>query len=121
MIESGGGVIVNCSAVAGIVGAPFVPAYVAAKHGVVGLTKAAAIEYGAQGIRVNAVCPGVIETPMVRVAMSDEVIGSIVAQTPAARVGTPDEVAGAVLWLCAAESGFVTGQAIAIDGGWTSR
>lgn len=121
MIESGGGSIVNCSAVAGIVGAPFVPAYVASKHGVTGLTKAAAIEYGTHGIRVNAVCPGVIATPMVREALGDEVVESIVSQTPIPRVGSPSEVASAVLWLCARESAFVTGQAIVIDGGWTAR
>jgi NAD(P)-dependent dehydrogenase (short-subunit alcohol dehydrogenase family) len=121
MIESGGGSIVNCSAVAGIVGAPFVPAYVASKHGVTGLTKAAALEYGTHNIRVNAVCPGVIETPMVREALGDDVVGSIVSQTPISRVGTPAEVASAVLWLCASESAFVTGQAIVIDGGWTAR
>lgn len=121
MIASGGGSIVNCSAVAGIVGAPFVPAYVAAKHGVTGLTKAAAIEYGSQQIRVNSVCPGVIETPMVRAGLSEELVASIVAQTPSARVGSPGEVAATVLWLCADESAFITGQSIAIDGGWTAR
>lgn len=121
MIASGGGSIVNCSAVAGVVGAPFVPAYVAAKHGVTGITKAAAIEYGAQKIRVNAVCPGVIDTPMVRMALSAEIMESIVAQTPLVRVGTTEEVASAVLWLCDEGSAFVTGQAIAMDGGWTAR
>lgn len=121
MIATGGGSIVNCSAVAGIVGAPFVPAYVASKHGVTGLTKAAALEYGADRIKVNTVCPGVIETPMVRSALTEEVIEAIVAQTPAARTGTPEEVASAVLWLCSDGSGFVTGQSIVIDGGWTAR
>lgn len=121
MVASGGGSIVNCSAVAGIVGAPFVPAYVASKHGVTGLTKAAALEYGPRRVRVNAVCPGVIDTPMVRAALNHDLVETIVGQTPVNRVGTPEEVASAVLWLCAEGSGFVTGQAIVIDGGWTAR
>lgn len=121
MVAGGGGSIVNCSAVAGVVGAPFVPAYVASKHGVTGLTKAAALEYGCHKIRVNAVCPGVIDTPMVHDALSHEVLEAIVAQTPVSRVGTPEEVASAVVWLCADGAAFVTGQAIIIDGGWTAR
>lgn len=121
MLKSGGGVIVNCASVAGVVGAPFVPAYVAAKHGVVGLTKAAALEYARQGIRVNAVCPGMIDTPMSRAGMTEEVRQMLLAESPLGRLGQPEEVASAVLWLCEESAGFVNGQAISVDGAWTSR
>lgn len=121
MLKTGGGSIVNCASIAGIVGAPYVPAYVAAKHGVVGLTKAAALEYARQGIRVNAVCPGIIETPMTRKGLTPDIKAQLVEETPMGRIGSPAEIAAAVLWLCDANSSFVTGQAIAVDGGWTTR
>lgn len=121
MLKSGGGSIVNCASVAGLVGAPFVPAYVAAKHGVVGLTRAASLEYARQGIRVNAVCPGMIDTPMSRRGMTPEITAALVAESPIGRQGQPAEVAAMVLALCDASMSFVTGQAIAVDGGWTVR
>ncbi len=121
MLKTGGGSIVNCASIAGIVGAPYVPAYVAAKHGVVGLTKAAALEYARQGIRVNAVCPGIIETPMTRKGLTPDIKAQLVEETPIGRIGSPAEIASAVLWLCDANSSFLTGQAIAVDGGWTTR
>jgi NAD(P)-dependent dehydrogenase (short-subunit alcohol dehydrogenase family) len=121
MLENGGGSIVNCASVAGIIGAPYVPAYVAAKHGVVGLTKAAALEYASRGIRVNAVCPGMIDTPMSRKAMTPEVRSALLAESPIGRLGDPSEVAAAVFWLCDDGASYLTGQAIAIDGAWTSR
>jgi len=121
MLEAGGGSIVNCSSVAGIVGAPFLSAYVAATHGVVGLTRGAALEYGRQGIRVNAICPAMIDTPMSRKFMDAEISEMMISQSPMGRFAAPSEVASAVLWLFDDQNGFVTGQAIAIDGGWTAR
>lgn len=120
--QEAGGAIVNCSSVAGLVGFAGIPAYVASKHGVVGLTRNAALEYAQQKIRVNAVCPGAIETPMLDRLMSAGVPReSIVATEPVGRLGKPEEIAAAVLWLCGGDASFVTGQAIAIDGGWTAR
>lgn len=122
MLENGGGAIVNCSSVAGLVGAPNLSAYVAAKHGIVGLTKSAALEYASQGIRINAVCPAMIDTPMSRSGLSPEVRQMMIDQSPIGRFGSAQDVASLVLWLCGVGgSNFVTGQAIAIDGGWTSR
>jgi NAD(P)-dependent dehydrogenase (short-subunit alcohol dehydrogenase family) len=117
-----GGAIVNCSSVAGLVGFAGIPAYVASKHGVVGLTRNAALEYAQQKIRVNAVCPGAIETPMLDRLMSGGVPReSIVATEPVGRLGKPEEIAAAVLWLCSPGASFITGQAIAVDGGWAAR
>jgi NAD(P)-dependent dehydrogenase (short-subunit alcohol dehydrogenase family) len=117
--QGGGGAIVNTASVAGLVGAPFMPAYCASKHGVVGLTKAAAAEYGRHRIRVNAVCPGVIDTPMMRRAFAADP-----RRRPQMerihllkRVGEPQEVANAVLWLCSDAASFVTGHPLAVDGG----
>lgn len=121
MLKVGGGAIVNCASVAGIVGAPYVPAYVAAKHGVVGLTRAAALEYAAQKIRVNAVCPGMIDTPMSRKSMTPEITAALLKESPTGRLGQPAEIAAVVLSLCDPSSSFLTGQAIAIDGAWTAR
>jgi NAD(P)-dependent dehydrogenase (short-subunit alcohol dehydrogenase family) len=121
LLKSGGGAIVNCASVAGVVGAPYVPAYVAAKHGVVGLTKAAALEYARQGIRVNAVCPGMIDTPMSRKGLSPDISAALLKESPMGRFGQPAEVASAVLWLCDESAAFVNGQAIAVDGAWTAR
>jgi NAD(P)-dependent dehydrogenase (short-subunit alcohol dehydrogenase family) len=121
MLASGGGAIVNCSSVAGLVGAPTFSAYVAAKHGVVGLTKTAALEYARQNIRVNAVCPGMIDTPMTQVGLTPEILEPLLAESPIGRFAQPIEVASAVLWLCDPSASFVTGQALAVDGGWTTR
>jgi NAD(P)-dependent dehydrogenase (short-subunit alcohol dehydrogenase family) len=121
MLKVGGGVIVNCASVAGLVGAPYVSAYVAAKHGVVGLTKSAALEYARSNIRINAVCPGMIDTPMSRAGMTDEIRTALLNESPLGRLGSASEVASAVLWLCDPSAAFVSGQAIAIDGAWTAR
>jgi NAD(P)-dependent dehydrogenase (short-subunit alcohol dehydrogenase family) len=121
MLENGGGAIVNCASTAGLRGAPTCGAYAASKHGVVGLTKAAALEYGVQGIRINAVCPGMIDTPMTRAGGMGELIPTLAQQTPLARLGQPEEIAAAVVWLCSDEASFVLGQAWAVDGAITSR
>lgn len=121
MLKAGGGSIVNCASVAGLVGVPYLSAYVAAKHGVVGLTKAAALEYARQSIRVNAVCPGMIDTPMLRKGLTPEVAAKLSQESPIGRFGQPAEIASAVIWLCEENASFLTGQAIAVDGAWTAR
>lgn len=121
MLKVGGGSVVNNASIAGLVGFGGVPAYVASKHGVVGLTKNAALDYAKQNIRVNAVCPGVIQTPMIdRFTGKDpKTLEQLVAAKPMGRVGQPEEIAEAVVFLCSNAASFITGQAIAIDGGWT--
>jgi NAD(P)-dependent dehydrogenase (short-subunit alcohol dehydrogenase family) len=119
MLKQGGGAIVNTASVAGLVGFQGLPAYVASKHGVNGLTKTAALEYAKQGIRVNAVCPGVIHTPMLdRLFSSQPAAGeTIAALEPVGRLGKPEEIAAAVVWLCSDAASFVTGLPMAVDGG----
>lgn len=119
MLKQGGGVIVNTASDAGLLGVPQMPAYVASKHGVVGLTKTAALEYAKSGIRVNAVCPGVINTPMV-----ERITGQrpgraerMAAVEPVGRMGKPEEIGEAVVWLCSDAASFVTGLPMAVDGG----
>jgi NAD(P)-dependent dehydrogenase (short-subunit alcohol dehydrogenase family) len=123
MLKVGGGVIVNNASIAGLVGFGGVPAYVASKHAVVGLTKNVALDYAKQNIRVNAVCPGVIHTPMVDrfTGQDPKVLEQLVAAKPMGRVGQPEEIAETVVFLCSSAASFITGQAIAIDGGWTTQ
>lgn len=120
MLHQGRGAIVNCASVAGLVGFPGLPAYVASKHGVVGLTKTAALENAKSGIRINAVCPGVIRTNMIdRITGKDKTVEQqFVNMEPVGRFGDPEEVAEAVTWLCSDAASFVTGHALAVDGGW---
>jgi NAD(P)-dependent dehydrogenase (short-subunit alcohol dehydrogenase family) len=121
MLKSGGGSIVNCASVAGLVGAPYLPAYVAAKHGVVGLTKASALEYARQGVRINAICPAFIDTPLSRESLTPEHTAALLAELPIGRLAQAEEVASMVQWLLSDDCSFVTGQAVAIDGAWTAR
>jgi NAD(P)-dependent dehydrogenase (short-subunit alcohol dehydrogenase family) len=121
MLANGGGAIVNCASSAGIRGAAYCAVYSASKHGVVGLTRSAALEYGSRGVRINAVCPGMIDTPMTQDPAMQDVIAMLVEQSPLQRMGRPQEVAAAVLWLCGEQATFVHGQAIPIDGALTSR
>jgi NAD(P)-dependent dehydrogenase (short-subunit alcohol dehydrogenase family) len=123
MLAGGGGAIVNCSSVAGLVGFPGMSAYVASKHGVVGLTKTAALEYATEGVRVNAVCPGVIATEMIDrfTQGSADALANLTASEPMGRLGTSEEIASAVLWLCSDGASFTTGQALAVDGGFVTR
>lgn len=127
MVTRGGGAIVNTSSVLGLVGGQLEPAYVASKHGVVGLTRAAALEYAQSGIRVNAVCPGFIRTPS-----ADRLIGHLRRDNPQideqidelhplGRIGAPEEVARVVVWLCSSSASFVTGHAMAVDGGFAAQ
>jgi len=122
ILQHGGGTIVNTASGAGLVGLPGASAYVASKHGVVGLTKTAALEYAKQGIRVNCVCPGFIQTPMTAPLMNEpELRNHIVASEPIGRVGKPEEVAEAVVWLCSDAASFVTGHTMTVDGGYVAQ
>jgi NAD(P)-dependent dehydrogenase (short-subunit alcohol dehydrogenase family) len=118
--QQSGGSIVNASSICGLVALPQATAYNAAKHGVVGITKTAALEYGPNNIRVNAVCPGFIDTPMLAqgAGADPNVLAGVVATLPIRRVASADEVADVVAWLLSAESSYVTGVAMPIDGGW---
>ncbi|TVR86695.1 MAG: SDR family oxidoreductase [Saprospirales bacterium] len=120
MLKQNGGAIVNCASIAGLVGFPNLPAYTSSKHAVVGLTKTAALETAKQNIRINAVCPGVIRTPMIDrfTGKQKEAEQAFIDNKPMGRMGDPSEVATAVMWMCSDESSFVTGQAVAVDGGW---
>jgi len=119
MLEHGGGVIVNTSSGAGLIAYPTAGPYVAAKHGVIGLTKTAALEYVRRNIRVNAVCPGTIETPFIGdlVGGDDRARAALLRTQPGGAFGTPDDVANAVVWLCSDAASFVTGAALTVDGG----
>ncbi len=123
MREQASGAIVNCSSLGGLVGVPGRAAYHAAKHGVLGLTKSAALEYAARGIRINAVCPGIINTPMVAGMLvgEEEVMREMMKDVPIGRLGRAEEIAAAVLWLCSPGASFVIGHALAVDGGYTAR
>jgi NAD(P)-dependent dehydrogenase (short-subunit alcohol dehydrogenase family) len=121
MLKQGSGAIVNTASINGLVGNPTQPAYTAGKHGVIGLTRHAALKHARAGIRVNAVCPGVIETPMTdSVAANPEIRKIMENMTPMGRMGQPEEIASAVLWLCSDQASFVTGHAMVIDGGATA-
>jgi NAD(P)-dependent dehydrogenase (short-subunit alcohol dehydrogenase family) len=121
MLKQGGGAIVNTSSGAGVKGFKGGAAYVAAKHGVVGLTKAAALDYAQSNIRINAVCPGIIDTSMMQRFSGGTPEGrqTVIAQEPVGRMGTPDEIAAAVVWLCSDAASFVVGSAMVVDGGQT--
>ena len=123
MLKQGKGAIVNTSSAAGLAGSLIGNAYIASKHGVIGLTKAAAIEYATQGIRVNSVCPAVIRTPMADrlYYWSDEIVDRVTALHPMGRAGTPQEIADAVIWLCSDSASFVTGHSLAVDGGFLAQ
>ncbi|MBC5774641.1 SDR family oxidoreductase [Pontibacter sp. KCTC 32443] len=123
MLQQGKGAIVNCSSIAGVIGFPGIPIYTASKHAVIGLTKTAALEYAQSGIRVNAVCPGAIQTAMIDRFMEKNKVSkeSMVAGEPMGRFGEPDEIAEAAIWLCSDASSFTTGHAMVVDGGWVAR
>ncbi len=122
MLANGGGAIVNTSSIAGLLGFPGHAPYVASKHAVMGLTKTAALEYAKQGIRVNAVCPGAIETPLLDnfTGGDSATLEYIKSLHPIGRLGKPEEIADAVVWLCSNEASFVLGQGITVDGGFTA-
>jgi NAD(P)-dependent dehydrogenase (short-subunit alcohol dehydrogenase family) len=121
MLKRGGGSIVNIASAGGLGGVPMMAPYSAAKHGVIGATKSAALEYAAAGIRVNALCPGLIDTPMFRNKITEGAdYSAVVKSVPMGRFGTASEIADVALWLLSARSSFVTGQAIGVDGGLSS-
>jgi NAD(P)-dependent dehydrogenase (short-subunit alcohol dehydrogenase family) len=127
MLTQGGGAIVNTASIMGLVGIPTGAAYVASKHGVVGLTKTAALEYAQAGLRINAVCPGFIRTPLVERFFeltsreNPHISEQVTALHPIGRLGTPDEVAEVVVWLCSDAASFVTGHTMTVDGGYVAQ
>lgn len=118
-----GGAIVNCSSISGLIGNPRLAAYDATKFGIIGLTKSAALDYADRGIRVNVICPGTFDTPMVRtmVEAGDLSLDDVLGTLPMRRIGTSDEIASVVLFLCSAGASFITGAALPVDGGFTSQ
>jgi NAD(P)-dependent dehydrogenase (short-subunit alcohol dehydrogenase family) len=123
MREQDSGAIVNCSSLGGLVGLPERAAYHASKHGVIGLTRSVAVEYAPKGVRVNAVCPGVIDTPMVADMLKGQAdaMAEIMKEQPIGRLGRADEIAAAVLWLCSPAASLVVGVALPVDGGFTAH
>ncbi|MEJ8804280.1 SDR family oxidoreductase [Pontibacter sp. H249] len=123
MLIQGKGAIVNCSSIAGVIGFPGIPIYTASKHAVIGITKAAALENAQSGIRVNAVCPGAIQTAMIDRFMEKNRTSkeAMVSGEPMGRFGEPEEISEAAIWLCSDASSFTTGQAMVVDGGWVAR
>jgi NAD(P)-dependent dehydrogenase (short-subunit alcohol dehydrogenase family) len=121
MRHQGSGAIVNCSSIGGLIGIPGRAIYHASKHGVIGLTKSTALEYASKGIRINAICPGTIDTPMVAdmLAKEPDAMKDILRNQPIGRLGRADEIASAVLWLCSPGASFVIGHALVVDGGYT--
>lgn len=120
MLKSGGGSIVNCSSIAGLVGFLELGAYVASKHGLIGLSKVAALEFGKNGIKVNSICPGAIDTPMLH-RVSQDTIQMLKEQNPMGRIGYPQEIADSVLWLCSERASYVNGHSLVVDGGQTTQ
>ncbi len=123
MLRQSRGAIVNTSSVGGLIGGEFNAAYVASKHGIVGLTKSAALEYSAAGIRVNAICPGLTRTPMIDALTggNTEIESMLLSMSPIGRMAEPVEIAETVVWLCSEEASFVTGHALSVDGGWVAQ
>jgi NAD(P)-dependent dehydrogenase (short-subunit alcohol dehydrogenase family) len=123
MVRQGGGAIVNCSSVAGQIGLPESPAYSASKHGVIGLTQTAALEFARANIRINAVCPGAIQTPMLDRYFKgdDEIRRRLLGLEPMGRFGNASEVADAVHWLASERASFITGISLPVDGGWLAH
>lgn len=123
MRAQGSGAIVNCSSLGGLVGLPERAAYHASKHGVIGLTRSAAVEYAPKGIRINAICPGTIDTPMVSDMLETQAdaMAEILKEQPIGRLGEADEVAAAAVWLCSPGASFVVGVALPVDGGFTAH
>jgi len=122
MLKNGGGAIVNNASIAGIIAEPGISAYVAAKHGVIGLTKAAGIEYASHGIRINALAPGLVETAMTKAWFDDpQLRGYFLAQTPLGRFAQPEEIARMVLFLCSDLASFAVGHSFVLDGGYTAH
>lgn len=124
MVEQGSGAIVNCSSIGGMVGTAGLSAYGASKFAVIGLTKSVALEYIGRGVRINAICPGMIETPMAIQVTHDHdpgVVKAMIAEEPIGRFGEPEEIASAVLWLCSPAASFVVGVAMPVDGGFLAR
>lgn len=122
MREQGSGAIVNCSSLGGLIGGARRGTYHAAKHGVIGFTRSAALEYATRGIRVNAICPGMIQTPMseqmIATGQGEELDRMLKTYVPMGRLGRPEEIADAVLWLCSSAASYITGQSISVDGGF---